>query len=708
MEKIKDFFKNNYIIVSILFLAITVVVLPFFFSNNLEGFDTAGHMSSIYFIKNSFWPWPDGWNNYFLSGYPQGLFYPSFFHWLVAALSFIFSVEISFKILISLTILFFVYFFYLLSLKISGNRKMASFALVLVSFFYFLETGLSDNMFTDIFYGMVSHLFSLTFFIAYIYSLLITLENRKRVFIPGLLLALNVVSHVITGATAVMLAIIILILSFRDKIFFTFLKQLILAILLTIFWWLPFLINLDYVSGSSLVGPLMPLIIVGIPFIILVSIINIINFKKEKNILIISLAILNILIIGFYFSKYIYSTDESPMHFHRFLVYPFILFPLNLIFLFKNFNFNWKIINVISSCFLIYFFLFFRIIPVGPFKVKLLDGIDRFYDYGRVIATGYSKNMDARFHSTRMKIVENYKLPIFEGLFVESSVNGRFIMSLLKSWGENNENFTWGYKNLNNVIDLKWGSKIFGINYEYNISDNSPVNEKNNLLIMNEIKKSENIKEISSTSTFKENRISFKIDRNILVDDSRVINLLGGGGSAFYYQTFYKVANNYLAEALSVAPYPVYQNWSENTLKWWETDWLKDENLETYDKPILIWDKNTSAWNLADQETGLDLNLHLENKRMDFFTVDASSFSSPVPIYIKVSYFPFWHAYNENGEELSVYKASPNFMLVYGNGEITFKYIKPWYYYFAYSISGLTLLGCLIFSCFRKKKRWLQ
>lgn len=707
MEKIKQFIKNYYVLLTVFFLLTTVVILPFFFSNNLEGFDTAGHMSSIYFIKNNFWPWPDGWNQYFLSGYPQGFFYPSLFHWLVAALSFVFSTEVSFKILISLSILFFIYIFYLLSLKISGSRKIASFALMIVSFFYLLENGLSDNLFTDIFYGMVSHLFSLTFFVAYVYSLFITLEKKQQFFVSGLLLALSVLSHAITGMAAIFLAIIVLLFSFKDKIFFTFLKQLILAVLLTACWWLPFLVNLNYVSGSSLAGPLMPLMIVGIPFIVLVSVINLVNFKKDKNIIIVSLASLNILIIGFYFSKYFYSTDESPLHFYRFLIYPFILTPLNLIFLLKRSKFNWAKINIISLSFLIYFFILLRIIPVGPFPVKLLDGIDKFYNSGRIIATGYSKNMDARFHSTRMKIVEYYKVPVFEGLFVESSANGRFIMSLLKSWGDNNENFTWGYKNLNNVINLSWGAKIFGINYEYNINDNSPKNEKNNLIIFDQVKKSENKTDAQSVS-FDSSKRLFKINREVLADDSRVVNLLGGSGTAFYYQTFYKVADNYLAEALSVAPYSIYKNWSDATLKWWGTDWLEIKNEETYNKPILIWNKSVGAWNLADQETGLDLNLHLENKRMNSFSVDASSFNSPVPIYIKVSYFPFWHAYNEKGEELTIYKASPNFMLVYGNGEITFKYLKPWYYYFAYLVSGLTLLLGLIFSFFKKKKKWLQ
>lgn len=705
MNKIKLFIFNHYVFLVIIFLVLMAAILPFFLSNNLEGFDTAGHVSNIYFIKNNFWPWPDGWNHYFLSGYPQGLFYPSFFHWATTALSFIFSIEITFKIIISLAILGFIAFFYLLALKIFERKLAAPFSLVIVSFFYFLGTGLSDNMFTDIFYGMVSHLFSLTIFIAYIYSLYFSLKNNKGFLMPGILLALTILTHIITGGAALLLALIILCFSFGRDYFSVIFKHLILAILLTAFWWLPFLLNIDYISGSSVPTLTTPLIIVCLPFIILISSVNLLNFKKDKNVLIASFAVFNIAIILFYFLKYILPSDNLPIHFHRFLVYPFILAPLNLAYLLKDIRLAWGKVNLIALFFLFYFFFFFRIIPVGPFSVKLLDGVENVYKSGRVVATGYSKNMDARFHSTRMKIVENYGLPVVGGLFAESSVNGRFIMSLLKSWSEDNENFIWGYNNLNNVADLKWGTKIFGVNYEYNISDNSPTDDRNNFLIYSEVKKLSDFGDASQEGIFNTSKIAFKMDRKVLLDDAKAINFLGGSNSAFYYQTFYQIADNHLAEALHILPQPIYDDWSASTLRWWETDWLKNDNQDVYEKPILIWKTDVSNWNLADNETGLDLDFHAENKKMDLFTVDASEFSGPVPVYVKVSYFPFWRAYGENGEELKIYKASPNFMLVYASGLITFRYLKPMYYYLGYIFSGLVLLSALGHGLIKRKRQ---
>lgn len=692
MKKIKDFFLNNYILLAVLLLVLSVVILPFIFSNNLEGFDTAGHVSSVYFIKNNFWPWPDGWNFNFLAGYPQGFFYPSFFHWLTAALSFILPIDLSFKLVVSLAVFGFIYLFYLLAAKVLANKKIANPALLIVCFFYLLETGLSDNMFSDIFYGMVAHLFSLTLLIAFVYSLYNSLSKNKYNFLPGLLLALNILTHVLTGGMAILLTGILLFFSRGKNYFKLILNNLIIAMLLTSCWWLPFLLNFKYVSGSSMSAPLMPIIILFIPLIVLISIINLIRFKKNNNILIASLASFNIIILLLYSASLFWSSDELPMHFYRLLIYPFIFFPLNLIYLFKDIKLNWTRISLISLLFLIYFFLFFRIVPVGPFPVKLLDGLNNFYESGRIIATGNSRNMDARFHSTRMKIVEQYNLPIFEGLFVESASNGRFIMSLLNSWSDLGENFVWAYNNLARVDNLEWGAKVFGINYEYNINDNSPENEKNNLLLYKEIKYSNDLKKSEKDIIFQQQKMDFKLNRQILLDDSSLIDFFRGGGDSFYYQTFYKTGDNYLAETLNFRPVTIDNNWTDYSFKWWGTDWLKTDDELVYDKPVLIWQKETDDWNLTAEQVGLKIDFHSENKTMDLFTVQANQFSSPVPIYVKVSYFPFWHAYNENGEELEIYKASPNFMLVYGNGEIIFKYEKPWYYYAAYTVSFLSFV----------------
>ena len=52
------------------------------------------------------------------------------------------------------------------------------------------------------------------------------------------------------------------------------------------------------------------------------------------------------------------------------------------------------------------------------------------------------------------------------------------------------------------------------------------------------------------------------------------------------------------------------------------------------------------------------------------FSIDVDS-AAEIPVLVKVSYFPNWHAYS-NEKEIPVYTASPNLMAVYAKGRVDF------------------------------------
>ncbi len=60
------------------------------------------------------------------------------------------------------------------------------------------------------------------------------------------------------------------------------------------------------------------------------------------------------------------------------------------------------------------------------------------------------------------------------------------------------------------------------------------------------------------------------------------------------------------------------------------------------------------------------------------------------------NYFPYWHAYDESGEEIEIYKADLTFRAIElpkGKHKVIFKYIST-----PYNISKyLTLIGLLVF-----------
>ena len=709
IDKLIKWTKNYYGFLIVLFLDVVIVLVPFLISNSLNGFDSPGHLLAAYYVKNSFWPWPDGWNMMTLSGYPQGLLYPSLFHWLVAALGFIFPLELSMKILIVLAILATPILVFILAKKIFKNNLAASFTTVLFGIFYFFETGLNDNMFCDLLYGMMSHLFSLVLFFAYLLFLFLLTKNSKSWRFPGLFLALCLLTHIATGVAAFGLAIIVFLLSKKGtELKINLLKHIALGLLLSAWWWLPFIVNLNYVTGSNASSMTASILIFLSPLILFMNYF-VFKIKSENSLFFKSLAIFSGFIIVTCFLSNFLKVESLPIHFYRFFAYAIFVTPFLFAYLITlRGNKNFPVIHLVAVfCFLFYIF-FFRIVPVGPFQSDLLNNLGNYYQNGRVIANGFSRKLDSRFHSVRMDLPLKNNIPIFEGLFVESSANGWYIMSLLNTYGSysnNGNTFVWAYTNLKNTDNLAWASKIFGINYEYHFSDNSPKKEESNLL--EKIAKADEKPDLYISEKDKirqESELLFHKQKIRLADDSESVDMLGGDRSGFYYQSFYKVNDTGLAEALSVRPVDIDSDWNNNVKKWWTTDWLKASSTDPYfyDKPMLIDQRDVSAWQLA--EKNINLTLTVLNKRMDSFMVDASTLPHPAPIYIKVGYFPYWKAYDSRGAELKIYKTSPNFMLVYSDGKIIFKYEKPWYYYGAYIFSGFGVLLLIISFFFPKRK----
>lgn len=710
VEKLIEFLKNNLPFVFIFLVTIILIIFPFMVRNNLEGFDMAGQVASVHYIREFFWPWPNGWNSMLLSGFPQGIIYPPFFHWLVATFSFILPLKLAFKVLLSVSILLFPIVYYFLGKSIFKNDLIAGSALGIAGAYYFFDIGLNDNLFSDLYFGMVPHLFSLTLFIAYLYFLHQLVTGKKRYYLASVLLALTVTTHVFTGLTAIIFGIVLLILSyFKDKkIFINVFKHLFLGALLSIWWWLPFIANLAYVSGSDISSRISPILVLVFPLMIIVNLIVFFN-KKTDDVFIKTTCIFSILILSFYILGKAFPVVHFPIHFSRFMVYPVLVAPLVLFYSLREQSYNWKTVNVAVVFIFVFYYFFYRIIPVGPFDTPLLNKVEKFYTNGRAIVTGASNNIDDRYHITRMKLAMEKNIPSSEGLFVESTPNGWFIMSLMSSWENTLPTFVWAYVDLRDVINLKWATKIFGVNYEYRIGDKKPsledeehVTRKNQMASTSQEIFLEEGKKFEEIYSYKEiEDLNFKLSRKKLHDDENVMKMLVQEGSPFYFQSFYQVGENALAETVSLPPVNIQSDWRSKTKEWWSTDWLASTSTGEYIKPLLIYNADITNWNFP--ETSKNLVLTEADKKMNEFTVNAKEFDKPVPIYVKVGYFPFWKAYDDQGNQLKIYKASPNFMMVYGNGLITFKFINPWYYYFGYIVSGVSLLLVILILVFKLK-----
>jgi len=680
------FLKEYYVLFFIFSIGIGLIIVPFLVGNNIERFDHSGQYAAVYYLKNFFWPFASGWNSLFLSGFPQGLFYPSFFHWIVALFSFLIPIEMSYKLILSISILLFPVIVFILGSKLFKDIAKAGTVLIVVSIFYYFDIGLNDNLYSDIYYGMSSHLFSLTLFFLYLYSLFILIKDNKFYF-SSVILSIIIITHIITSSAAILFSFLLLIIVFKNKkIRFNIFKHYIFAFLLSSFWIIPFIFNIGYISGGNMTSNEISSITLIIPFLLILSIFTL-KIKGEYNFLFKTFSIFNIFIITIYLISKLFLINNFPIHFGRLLIYPFLILPFLLVYFLKDKIINWNKLNLLLLFCFCFYLLFLSRIPIGPLNTKILSGLDNIVKNGRVIVTGDSLNLDDRFHLTRTKLATEYNLQIVGGLFTESSSNGWFIMSLLKSWDKDSvSNFTWGYNDLSDVINLEWGSRIFGINYEYRINDKSPTAEEYDLTIKKSDQK-------------KYDDINFKIGRVRLIDNENIMSFFSVKESPFYYQTFYKINNTGIAEVLNIKTINIKNDWNLNIKKWWTTDWLKTDDISKYNKPVLVYNKDTEDWFFPRDNKILSV---IENKKDNSFIVDASEFKENVPIYIKIGYFPYWKAFNEFGEELEVYKTSPNFMLVYGSGKIIFKYVEPNYYYLLLIISGFVLLYLIIKSIYKR------
>ena len=130
-------------------------------------------------------------------------------------------------------------------------------------------------------------------------------------------------------------------------------------------------------------------------------------------------------------------------------------------------------------------------------------------------------------------------------------------------------------------------------------------------------------------------------------------------------------------------------------------DELKNTGQE-YQKPLLVANQDTSGWQLDTKVQGFEPTSH--NPDWTKFSIDIPT-SSEVPVFVKISYFPYWHAYDRDGKKVNIYKASPNFMLVYAKGQVNFVYQKPWYYYLGYLVSFFAIAAAIA-SLFNKQPKY--
>ncbi|MDI6732034.1 MAG: hypothetical protein QME05_05645 [Candidatus Margulisbacteria bacterium] len=144
-----------------------------------------------------------------------------------------------------------------------------------------------------------------------------------------------------------------------------------------------------------------------------------------------------------------------------------------------------------------------------------------------------------------------------------------------------------------------------------------------------------------------------------------------------YY--LYQIGNNKSAELLAYKPYCAEDNWPALVYNW----------CQSPDPRLLV-----KAKSLPDQVAAAGDHIKIVEEKISparfKFKVTAKQ---PVPILVRVSYFPGWRA-SVNGKPTKIYQAAPALMLIYGQGDIILEYRPTMVNYLSYL---MVIIGLVFF-----------
>lgn len=603
--------------VFVLLYSVFGIILPFILYNNLLAWDTAGLYYSALYHKTNIFPNFIGWNPYFFLGYPQNQFYSPLFSYLTSILSFAMPFNFAFKFVVLLIIILTPISFYLFSRSFNLSKRKSAISMVAMFSLLFIGGNIGGNWISAFKIGLLTHSFGLMIFFFYASFLNKGLKEKKFV-IPSFLFVLLILAHIISAFVGAIYLSSFIICNARDKNKLKFIfKHILLVFLLSAFWTIPFLAKFGYTSAVS-IGNLKYVVLLIISFLILTTITV---WKKETDFYPITVfAILTI-----FLSVLQLITNLIPIHFYRITLFLLLMLPILIINRFEN-NYYLFFILLVSIIFII---VAPPIQSEGVSNMNKLTPINVSFD-GRVFIVA---SIETSPHILQNVLPFENNFYAIKGLYVESSKNALFLL------------------NAERLIDNKsifWGTHLM-INISNNVNYTEILDNQFRLFNINYV-------------IFTDNRFGWEKLSDIY---------------SFYHfdphrpklekqsYSLYRVGNSSLIDVLNYTPRVIGKDyWDDNVFNWLFSDDIKNGILVNEPVPSYIGSGNEDVKILK-----IDSNYQYIN-----FEVNSTQ---DVPILIKISEFPNWHAY-QDGKRLKIYRASPYLMLIYGKGNIELEYENTW------------------------------
>ncbi|MDD4409611.1 MAG: hypothetical protein PHW52_03115 [Candidatus Pacebacteria bacterium] len=249
-------------IIYLLFGVLFISLFPLLNNHLFSGIDTCGHYylaEKILEFMKSFHI--SGYDVNWFGGVPLFTFYnplPYIVVSLFNILSFgLIPINFSFNV-----ILFILPFLFLISVYYTANaffnNSRISFFSLLFAFSLLFSLNIMNygiGIFSQYNVGLFSNSFAwpiLIFLIGFMEKMRRS-KKKKYLFLFTLFLSALILSHIFTTIFSFVLFFIYFVINFKDKVFIKdFIMGIVSSLILTSFWWVPFLMNIQYSSGESI------------------------------------------------------------------------------------------------------------------------------------------------------------------------------------------------------------------------------------------------------------------------------------------------------------------------------------------------------------------------------------------------------------------------------------------------------------------------
>ncbi len=616
------------ILICIAFAMGTYLVL--FWRSDLSAWDMQLHLNASSHGE-VLWPWFQGWNRLAFGGYPQGYFYPPLFHWLVGGLTkIIHNLELSYKIIISSTLIslpFSIYFF-LKSIIASHRGRILAYIWIFIMLFI-IKGHVGGDFYSTFAIGLVSNFFALPFYFWYLYFLRKGSVSYPFLLISSICLSLIMVSHLVTALAAIISSLAYFVLYFHDNK-----KQYIihvcLSILICAFWIIPYLYFFQYQTGVIIKKPLLLSSIFLVAFLLSLFVIYI---KKSTNVRVI-FSLFIVFLLFMVISKYglSFNNDSYPMHIYRLFIFVYLW--MGIIISQALSLWNRKTMGVVLSLLIFLLSLIVNIQETFYFKTVHVPGMQiliRSLPEGRGLVVVDTDSLFIRARSPHYmysQLMLNDR-EVLNGGFVESTGQSVFVNSLLKEL--DTSSFIWGtktYPPLSKLISKH--VKDLGISWLLSLKPISP-----------------------SVLSFISQK---KLTLPVIVNDNK------------FTQTFYLYI--FSPDLVHIIEQPVFidhTKWKEFVEEWW-----MDEKAS-----LQASSSSIPSQIISGGQNGYHIRLNTTEKSY---------------VYVRIPYFQAWHAYDDKGHRLALYRAAPDAMIVKAEGDFYLRFERSKIEHIGYFISVSALL----------------